>query len=97
MPSSYFWNRLLISACRQVHWSLVVTLEPPAKVNGSGRVDVEAPRLPGMAGHVAVPPVEVVVAVVLVVSVVGCDVGFVVGALVVGTATEVVAPAPGRH
>lgn len=53
---------------------MVVIFEPPAKVKGSGRVEVEAPKLPGISGHVAVPLVDVVVAVavVKVVRVVGC-------------------------
>jgi len=99
VPSSYFWNKLLISACRQVHWSLVVTLDPPANVKGSGKVDVEAPKAPGMDGHVAVPPpVEVVVGVMDVVRVAGGVVGsLVVGALVVGTTTDEVGAVPGRH
>jgi hypothetical protein len=60
-------------------------------------VAVEAPRLLGVAGHVAEPPVGVVVELVDVVSVVGNAVDCVIGALVVGITADDDGPVPGRH
>jgi hypothetical protein len=51
VPSSYLCIKALISLCLQVQSALLVTFCPPAKVKGSGRVEIETLTLPGMLGH----------------------------------------------
>ena len=52
VPNSYFWRSWLISSARQVQSSLVCTLVPPAKVNGSGSLALEVVvGLRGIAGQ----------------------------------------------
>ncbi|KAL1845375.1 hypothetical protein VTK73DRAFT_601 [Phialemonium thermophilum] len=93
-PSSYFCSRALSSAWRQAQSALVATFLPPAKVKGSGSVEVDPLMLPGTAGQLeglpGLPgPVDVVVVVVVVVTAVGDEEG--------GGGGSVVVAAPGRH